>query len=116
MGGRCTIKSAAFVVFFGPLLASFAAPGAPGEDRARVTVECSRASGLIAISIENHRKIGSVHMEMKDSSGRTVYVEEGKAYSDELVRRLDKGMFPKGEATITVVARDFSITQAFVIQ
>jgi hypothetical protein len=111
-----TFTNGAVVVLFGLLFASFSAPGAPGEEKARVSVECTQASGLIAINIENHRKIGSVHMEVKDSGGRTVYVEEGKAYGDELVRRLDKGMFPKGEATITVVARDFSITEVFIIQ
>jgi hypothetical protein len=83
---------------------------------ARVSVECQRNSGLIQVNILNHRKIGKVHLVVKDAKGRTVYIEEGKAMSDELVRRLDKGMFPKGEATLTVTARDFAITQAFTIQ
>lgn len=83
---------------------------------ARVSVECQRNSGLIQVNILNHRKIGKVHLVVKDAQGRTVYIEEGKANTDELVRRLDKGMFPKGAATLSVTARDFSITQTFTIQ
>lgn len=91
-----------------------AAPG--NKEKASVSVDCSRGSGLIQVNILNHRKIGNVHIVVKDAKGKTVYVEEGKAMTEELVRRLDKGIFPKGAATLTVEARDFTITQAFTIQ
>lgn len=91
------------------------AAGGGGEE-ARVSVECSRGSGLILIQISNHRRIGNVKLEVKDSQGRSLYYEEGKAMTEELVRRLDKGVFPKGEAVLTVAARDLSITQRFIIQ
>jgi hypothetical protein len=79
-------------------------------------VDCSRGSGMIQVNILNHRKIGNVHLVVKDALGKTVYIEDGKAMTEELVRNFDKGMFPKGEATLTVEARDFTITQAFTIQ
>lgn len=90
---------------------------APGDkEKARVSVDCSRSSGLIQVNILNHRKIGNVHMVVKDEQGKTVYIEQGKAMTEELIRRFDKGMFPKGDATLTVEARDFTITQTFTIQ
>ena len=49
-------------------------------------------------------------------SAVTVYFEEGKANTEELVRRFDKGMFPKGAATLHVQARDLDITQHFTVQ
>ena len=98
------------------LFSTVALAGEAGEKEAGVKVCSTPTSGLIEVSIENHRKIGNVRMEVKDSSGRTVYVEEGKAMSDELVRRLDKGMFAKGNATLTVETRDFVITQGFTVQ
>ncbi len=79
-------------------------------------MECTRASGLIQLSILNHRRIGKVHIEVRDAKGALVYVEEGKAMAEELVRRFDKGLFPKGTATLSVKARDFDITQSFTIQ
>lgn len=87
-----------------------------GKDDPRVTVQCARGSGLIQVSVSNHRKIGNVLLEVKDASGRVLYSEEGKAMTDELVRRLDKGLFPLGEKTLEVTARDFAISQRFVIE
>lgn len=90
--------------------------GPDGKGNSVVSVDCQRASGLIQVNVLNHRKIGKIHLVVKDAKGKTVYVEEGKAMTEELVRRFDKGMFPKGDATITVQARDFNITQHFTIQ
>lgn len=91
-----------------------AAPG--GEKEATVFVEANRTSAFIHILVNNHRKIGGVVLEVKDLEGRVLYREEGKAMTGELVRRLDKGVFPKGEHTVTVVSRDFAITQRFTIE
>lgn len=90
----------------------------PSNDRgtAKVSVECKRTSGLVELNIHHFRKIGKVRIVVKDGSGSTVYVEEGKAMTTELVRKLDKGMFPKGNATMIVEARDLSVAQPFVIQ
>jgi urease gamma subunit len=90
------------------------APG--GDNAAAVKVECTKASALIQINIQNHRKIGNVVLEIRDEAGRSLYREEGKAMSTELVRKLDKGVFPKGAHTLTVSARDFSITQELVVE
>ncbi len=87
-----------------------------GKDDPKVSVQCARGSGLIQVSVSNHRRIGNVLLEVKDSSGRVLYSEEGKAMTGELVRRLDKGLFPMGEKTLEVTARDFAITQRFVIE
>lgn len=91
-----------------------AMPG--GDDEATVFVETSRASAFIHLLVNNHRRIGNVAIEVKDPDGRTLYKEEGKAMTGELVRRLDKGMFPRGEHVVTVTARDFAITQRFTIE
>lgn len=68
------------------------------------------------MSISNHRKIGKVLLEVKDAKGHVLYSEEGKAMTGELVRRLDKGLFPKGETTLEVTAKDFAIVHRFVIE
>ena len=91
-----------------------ALPG--GNDEASVSVQCSRSSGLIQVNISNHRKIGRVLLEVKDAKGHVLYSEEGKAMTEELVRRLDKGLFPKGETTLEVTAKDFAIVHRFVIE
>lgn len=93
-----------------------ATKGSDEPSRTTVSVECTRASGLVQVNILNHRKIGNVLLEVRDASGDLVYVEEGKAMSHELVRRFDKGIFPKGEATLNVQARDFNISRSFVVQ
>lgn len=92
----------------------YAAPPG-GDNEATVFVEASRNSAFIHILVNNHRKIGNVVLEVKDLQGMVLYREEGKAMTGELVRRLDKGVFPKGEHTVTVMSRDFSITQRLTI-
>ena len=87
-----------------------------GNDPVNVKVQCTRASSLIQIEVASHRKIGVVSLEVRDRKGVTLYREEGKALTPELVRRLDKGVFPKGTHTLTVVARDFALTEAFTIE
>ena len=86
------------------------------DTKANLSVSCSRSSGMIQIQIGNCRRIGNVVLEIKDQNGRVLYREEGKARTGELVRRLDKGVFPKGTHTLSVVARDFAITQVFAIE
>lgn len=93
---------------------AFSAP-LPAE-KSSVSVECVKGSGLIQVSIENHRKIGNVLIEVRNEKGEVVYREEGKALTGELVRRLDKGMFRNGPATVTVESRDFRITRAFEVK
>lgn len=99
------------VVFtIGPLFAE------GGHTPGAVSIECTRSSSVIRIDITNHRKIGNVTIEVRDAEGRSLYYEEGKAMTEELVRKLDKGVFPKGAAVLTVTARDLRITQHFTIQ
>jgi predicted polyphosphate/ATP-dependent NAD kinase len=99
----------------GLLMASPAHAGEP-HSASTVKVECSRSSAFIQIQVLNHRRIGNVVLEVRDKDGRTLYREEGKAMTEELVRRLDKGVFPRGQHTLTVTARDLSITQVFIIE
>ena len=94
-----------------PLLA-----GSGGEDKARVEVLTSRSSALINVNIHSFRKIGKVVIEVRSANGKTLYKEEGRALTHELVRRLDKGVFPKEELTLLVTARDFAITQVFTVK
>lgn len=113
------MRSSAFVVFlFTALLATVPAGHvlAGGHDDATVMVQSSRASGLVRISIQHHRRIGNVTIDVRDMNGRTFYREEGKALSTELVRNIDKGLLPRGPLTLTVRSRNFSITQAFAVE
>lgn len=90
------------------------AEGRGGE--ATVRVESTRNSASITISILHERRIGKVKITVTDASGKVFYIEEGKAMKNELIRRIDKQGFAKGEMTVRVEARDFSITQHFVVQ
>ena len=96
------------------LPATAAAPGCGRETKLQVC--CSRNSALIDLSIVSCRKIGDVVIEVKDNEGHTLYREEGKAMTPELIRRLDKGTFPKGELTMLVTARDFRVSQRFTVE
>lgn len=109
----------ALAVFLGVFLwsASPAASNGPGiEGSSTVQVECVPGMGVINVSIKHHRRIGNVQLVFRDAAGKTVYFEEGKANTEELVRRFDKGMFPKGAATLHVQTRDLDITQHFTVQ
>ncbi|HEX2617956.1 MAG TPA: hypothetical protein VHL57_10460 [Flavobacteriales bacterium] len=86
------------------------------HDKARVEVVSNKGSGIIGINITSARRIGKVLIEVKDRTGRTLYREEGKALTEELVRRLDKSLLPKGELTLQVTARDFRIEQVFTVE
>jgi hypothetical protein len=94
--------------------ASSSMPIQGGDPTATVLVECNRSSSLVQLSIRHHRKIGKVRIEVRDKAGRTLYLEEGKALTGELVRRLDKGIFPRGEHTMVVRSRDFEHIERFV--
>ena len=107
-----TLALACALLLFSPAIQA----GAGSGEGATVAVECTRSSGLIKLRIQNHRRIGPVELLIIDANGRTLYHEEGKAMTGELVRVLDKGLFPKGEHHLTVKARDFSITQRFAVQ
>lgn len=111
-----TLRNAAFL--FALLIGTQVNAGGNDEtpDSSQVTIECTRSSSLVLINITNHRKIGLVSILISDAKGRSLYYEEGKAMTDELVRRLDKGLFPPGEATLTVRSRDVTETQAFLVQ
>lgn len=105
------------VLLAGALSAStplFATEG--DHDKARVEVVSDRRSAIVAININSYRKIGKVLIEVKDKDGRTLYREEGKALTPELVRRLDKTLLPKGELKLYVTAHDFKIEQVFAVQ
>ncbi len=99
------------------LMATRSTAASPGCDRKpNVQVMCSRSSALIDLNVTSCRKIGNVVIEVRDANGRTLYREEGKAMTAELIRRLDKGTFPKGQLTMTVTARDFSVAQPFTVE
>ncbi|MBV6404876.1 MAG: hypothetical protein IT228_14555 [Flavobacteriales bacterium] len=90
---------------------------AGGEDRTGTArVECSRSSGLIRIHLDAERRIGRVLLQIADAEGRLLYREEGRALRDELVRVLDKGLFPKGALVLTVKARHLDLEQRFTVE
>lgn len=104
------------------LLLACVAPAASAHDRgkdkdeARVAVTASHSSAFVLVDITSFRKIGKVLIEVKDAEGHVLYREEGRALTPELVRRLDKNVFPKGALTLSVTARDFRIAQRFTIE
>jgi hypothetical protein len=107
-------RSLLFVGLIGTTIPAFSGPGKDGPTK--VEVSASRQSALVSVNIVSHRKIGNVVIEVRDAKGHVLYKEEGKALTPELVRRLDKGVFPKGELTLSVTARDFSVTRPFVVE
>lgn len=88
----------------------------PPEREARLEVTCERRSAFVNVSINSYRKIGRVRIEVRDASGMVLYREEGKALTSELVRRLDKGGFPRGTLALFVQARDFQLERPFVVE
>lgn len=97
-------------------LTTSAFPGKECERVASVKVDCTTASAFLNIDIAHCRRIGHIVIEVRNKDGIVLYREEGKALADVLVRRLDKGVFPKEELSLSVTARDFSITQPFSIR
>lgn len=105
--------------FFALMLSSVPVAGAiPGnaDGATRVEVTCSRSSAFVNVSINSYRPIGKVVIEVLDDQGRTWYKEEGKALTPELVRRLDKGTFPKGSLTLKVSAKDLEVSRPFTVE
>ncbi len=99
------------------LLVSSLSVQAGSEDHGgSARVECSRSSGLIRLHLNAERRIGRVVLQIADADGRLLYREEGRALRNELVRVLDKGLFPKGEMVLTVKARDLELAQRFTIE
>jgi hypothetical protein len=87
-----------------------------GEGPGKLNVAASRQSAFVTIAVQHDRRIGPITMEVKDGQGRTLYKEEGKAMQDELVRRLDKGILPKGEHTLIITTRDLQLSERFVVE
>lgn len=101
------------------MMLSFTSGGGPSRSEAglaNVQVECSRSSAFVLVNITSFRRIGNICLEVQDGTGRTLYKEEGKALTSELVRRLDKGGFPRGAHTLVVTSKDFAITRAFTVE
>jgi hypothetical protein len=109
---RTILTGSLLLSLLAPPVSKAAAPGCTSTPRFDVT--CNRGSGLLAFNVVNCRRIGNVVIEVRDAAGRTVYREEGKAMTAELVRRLDRGSFPKGELTLSVTAKDFAVSQRIV--
>lgn len=111
---RKSLRSVFFASLFSTVASAHAWPGLP--EGARVEVTCSRSSAFVSVSINSDRPIGKVVIEVVDEMGRTWYKEEGKALTPELIRRLDKGGFPKSALTLRVTARDFEVSRAFKVE
>jgi hypothetical protein len=94
----------------------FVHAGFAGDGPGKLNVASSRQSAFVTIAVQHDRRIGAITLEVKDSQGRTLYREEGKAMQDELVRRLDKGILPKGEHTLVITTRDLQLSERFVVE
>jgi hypothetical protein len=113
MGTGLLARTCAFGLLLTFASATFALSG---EGQAQVSVQCSKASAFVHVSINSFRRIGVVTIEVRDERGVTLYKEEGKAMTGELVRRLDKGGFPPGSHTMVVTARDIAVEQVFTVE
>ena len=99
------------------LLASTPSRGhGEGDHRANLSVQCSRTSSLVRINLTAEKRIGKLVLEVRDQQGRTLYREEGNALTGELVRNIDKGVFPRGTHQLTVIARDIEVSQPFTVE
>lgn len=94
---------------------SFVPAATPPDGEARLEVACERRSAFVNVSINSFRKIGRVRIEVRNAQGLVLYCEEGKALTPELVRRLDKGAFPRGTHAVIVQARDFRLERPFTV-
>lgn len=81
-----------------------------------LTVKCSRASSLVQLNLSGCKKMGKITIEVRDQHGRTLYREEGRALTGELIRNLDKGTFPRGTHEVTVSSKEFAVSQRFTIE
>jgi hypothetical protein len=90
--------------------------GLAGDGPGKLNVAASRQSAFVTIAVQHDRRIGPITLEVKDDQGRTLYREEGKAMQEELVRRLDKGILPKGEHTLHITTRDLQLSERFVVE
>ena len=109
--GMCLIRGIAASVFC--LSVSL---GVAGDGPGKLNVEASKRSAFVTIALQHDRRIGPITLEVKDDQGRTLYREEGKAMQEELVRRLDKGILPKGEHTLFISTRDLKLSERFVVE
>lgn len=116
MGVERLFRAAAVIAVSAMLSgAAFAGHGDAGGNT-RLSVQCSRTSAFVNIQIAHSRKIGKVALEIRDKEGRVLYREEGKALTEELVRRLDKAVLPRGTHVLSVQGKDLSLSQAFTIE
>jgi hypothetical protein len=113
---RSLLRKTLLAVMLTSMATGAALAGVPeGDGEKRSNISISRGIGFIQVNVFHHRKIGQVVLEVRNAEGKTLYREEGKALTDELVRRLDKGIFPRGTHYITVTTRDISITEEVLI-
>ena len=89
--------------------------GGGKDEKASVKVG-SLSAGSIQVCIINYRKIGNVHIEIRSAAGESLYIEEGKTNTTELIRQIDRTRLPRGDHQLTVTTRDFSITRQLVIE
>lgn len=115
MGVVRLFRGVAVVAFTAMLSAAAVAGHGDTGGHARLSVQCSRTSAFVNIQIAHIRKIGKVALEIRDKDGRVLYREEGKALTDELVRRLDKAVLPRGTHVLSVQGKDLALSQAFTI-
>ncbi|MBK7946252.1 MAG: hypothetical protein IPJ85_13530 [Flavobacteriales bacterium] len=92
------------------------AEGGGCESNAKLNVSCSRASAFVQVQVANCKKLGKLVLEVRDQQGRVLYREEGKAFTGDLVRRLDKGQLPRGTHVLSIVAKEVSLSQPFTIE
>ncbi len=92
------------------------ADGGGCDSRARLSVSCSRSSAFVQVQVAHCRKLGKLVMEVRDQQNRVIYREEGKAFTGELVRRLDKAQLPRGTHVLSITGKEFALSQPFTVE
>lgn len=115
---RSPMRISRVLLLAGVLLSGRPAMCATGDGghEARLLVQCTRASAFVQVHLANSHRIGKVVMEIRDGNGRVLYHEEGKALTSELVRRLDKGVLPRGTHILSIQGKDLDISQVFTVE
>ncbi len=110
-----SFRTSAVAVLVSLSLSAFSGPG-DCKTIPVMNVVCMKSSALLQVQVDNCKKIGKMVLEIADANGRVLYREEGKAMTGELVRRLDKGILPRGTHTLTISTKDFVLSKPFTVE
>ena len=87
-----------------------------GVEEHSLTVCAEPSSGLFTVKVASDKKIGNIRIQVRNSNGKVIYSEVGKAKTNEMVRYIDKSIFKKGEYKVEVFTKQFNMSQAYNVR